>query len=179
MEIYVYVWIYSPGVILLDTSPKGEELRGLGLLCWTGAGAEGDTHIGVHLRLLLGLPWLCTGSNSRVLLRVAQAIFNYLPGRALVLGLVLSLSSREQSHAYLSLSPALELLLFSGAPKVGKVQRKRGVLENRKALVRLSSQALLLASERRQVAPVSLAPLHLYGTLRKREEESVGLAASR
>lgn len=54
-----------------QTSPKGD---GVSSCCLVG-GAFGDMHIGKQRRRLDGLPWLWTGSKSRVLFRVAQAIF--------------------------------------------------------------------------------------------------------
>lgn len=53
------------------TSPKGEGFCDPGLFC---VDVPGETHIGMHLRRLLGRPWLCTGSNSKDLFKVAQAI---------------------------------------------------------------------------------------------------------
>lgn len=60
-----------PGVNFCEISPKGDGFLGLGV-AWDVD--PGDTHMGMHLRRLLGRPWLCTGSNSRDRLRVAQAI---------------------------------------------------------------------------------------------------------
>lgn len=55
-----------PGVIL--GASKMDFFAGGGLL------EVGDTHMGVHLGLLLGRPGECTGSNSQERFNVAQAI---------------------------------------------------------------------------------------------------------
>lgn len=60
-------------------SPNGDCFCGSGLPrdddAATTAELPDDTpHMGTHLRRLLGLPWLCTGSNSKDLFSVAHAM---------------------------------------------------------------------------------------------------------
>lgn len=63
------------GVNLLAISPNGDDFCGSGPLRGDDADVPGETHdIGMHLRRLLGRPWLCTGSNSKDLLSVAHAM---------------------------------------------------------------------------------------------------------
>lgn len=67
------------GVNLLAISPNGDDLCGSdpprGDDDDDDADAPGDAHdMGMHLRRLLGRPWLCTGSNSKDLLSVAHAM---------------------------------------------------------------------------------------------------------
>jgi len=60
---------------LLAISPNGDDFCGSGPLRGDDAEAPGEAHdIGMHLRRLLGRPWLCTGSNSKDLLSVAHAM---------------------------------------------------------------------------------------------------------
>lgn len=60
---------------MLAISPNGDDFCGSGPLRGDDADAPGEAHdIGMHLRRLLGRPWLCTGSNSKDLLSVAHAI---------------------------------------------------------------------------------------------------------
>lgn len=62
------VRIFLPGVSLGQTSPNGDGVSlGFGF---------GDTHIGTQRRRFDGLPWLWTGSKSRDLFKVAQAILD-------------------------------------------------------------------------------------------------------
>lgn len=60
---------------MLAISPNGDGFCGSGPPRGDDADAPGDAHdIGMHLRRLLGRPWLCTGSNSKDLLSVAHAM---------------------------------------------------------------------------------------------------------
>lgn len=73
-----------PGVSLVPTSAKGEGglAAAAAAAMAAAAWADGETHIGAQRRRLLGRPWLCTGSNSRDRLRVAQAILALRPAAA-------------------------------------------------------------------------------------------------
>lgn len=66
------------GVNLLAISPNGDDFCGSGPPRGDDdddADVPGDAHdMGMHLRRLLGRPWLCTGSNSKDLLSVAHAM---------------------------------------------------------------------------------------------------------
>lgn len=60
---------------MLAISPNGDDFWGCGLPRGEDADVPGDAHnIGMHLRRLLGRPWLCTGSNSNDLFSVAHAM---------------------------------------------------------------------------------------------------------
>lgn len=60
---------------MLAISPNGDGFCGNGALRGDDADVPGEAHdIGMHLRRLLGRPWLCTGSNSKDLLSVAHAM---------------------------------------------------------------------------------------------------------